>query len=285
MTPTACLIDDKARVWDAGCASLRALCGLGVPIGDTAHFLVQTAGFIRVEIAKRAVHIAFNPHCVTPLAISGLTAFLDRYRSDNGPDVVFCLSVRDDIATPGRVVEIFGSSRQILNRLQFITREVGMPDDERFARRSLSIAEAARDRCLARFLETWRLENGAFNPDAVTPILRSELDGRYWLFERTPERRSYAIGEVGPALRIPDPHFSARLRGTDVNALPDTSCARWLSKTLDEVRRTGRPLYDEVSAHIFWPETGIVARRYRRLMVPWVNLSGRVIITSIIRPY
>ena len=219
------------------------------------------------------------------MAIGGLTTFLHRHRSDNEADAVFCLSIREDIAAPRRIVEIFGSSRQILNRLQFITREIGAPDDERFARRSLSIADATRDHCLARFLKTWRRENGAFNPDAVNPILRSELDGRYWLYERTPERHSYSIVEVGAALRIPDPHFSARLRGTDVNALPDTSCARWLSKALDEVRRTGRPLYDEVSAHIFWPETGIVARRYRRLMVPWVNLTGRVVITSIIRPF
>ncbi len=112
--------------------------------------------------------------------------------------------------------------------------------------------------------------------------LRVETAGRYWIHEKIPHRRSFAITEAGPSLRIPDPNYTTQLRGTDITALPDAGYGRWVLQDFMRAAQTGQPTYDEISAHMFWPETGVIERRYRRLLLPWLNAKGRVVLTSAI---
>lgn len=276
MTPNAkaCLIDDGGRLWDvpphrATAAAQRDL-------------RVETARCIRMYARNQTITIVVAPQAVSPVAISRMVEVLHNRAQRTPGQPVFCLSLLKPSDAAPAAVELYRCVKHVVNRLVFLAREADTRDDQRFIRRNLSSSQTVENSSSARLLAEWRRDNGNYRPDVFVPVLRTETAGRYWIHEKIPHRRSFAITEAGPSLRIPDPNYTTQLRGTDIAALPDAGYGRWVLQDFMRAAQPGQPTYDEISAHMFWPETGVIERRYRRLLLPWLNAKGRVVLTSAI---
>ena len=279
--PKACLIDNTGRVWDTRSRQLRDQFGLEDAIGDIATLLVKTAGCIRIDAVKRAVHISFNPKTVSPVAIGGLMYYLHDQRLHRHPNVVFCLSILEGEASTARVVEVYASIKQAANRLQFLSEEHRHSDQKRFQAHRLSLKFAERSFGLSRVLEAWRAQAAVYETNIIKPILSGDLNNRYCLIGQSHRGCGFTFLEMGSGYRIPFPDYDKRVIGKDLNAIPDTLYAEWLSETYSEVMQKGEPRLEEIAVHIFFPDTGLIARRYRRLLLPWLDKAGRRLLLSV----
>ena len=166
----ACLIDAKGRVWDTHCPELRAQFGLADVAGDVTTTLVQTAGCIRIDANKRAVHIAFNPKTVSPVAIGGMMYFLHDQHLHRLPEIFYCLSILEDQASSSRVVEVYATIKQAANRLQFLSEEHRLSHQNRFKSRPLPLAAAKQDRGLSQLLDAWHTTHARYDANILVPI-------------------------------------------------------------------------------------------------------------------
>ncbi len=277
----ATLIDDKGRAWDARSPLLRAQFGLSDSLGDITIRLIQIAGCIRIDAGKRAVHIAFNPKTVSPVAIGGLLYFVHDQHLHKHHDLVFCLSLLEDVATTARVVEIYTSIKSAANRLQFLSEEHRRGKQKRFESKLLALDRAERIPGFSHLLEAWRKSDAAYDQKTIMPILNSALRDRYCLIGPSYRGNGFAIVEMGSGYRIPLPDFATRTPGLELSAIPDAGYADWLAATYSRVMKLGRPLFEDVAAHIFFPDTGLVQRRYKRLLLPWLGQSGQRLLLSV----
>ena len=268
----ACWIDAHGRVSEAARNhSVAAVSG-------------SAGGCIRIDAIDRVVHIAVSAKAVSPSALAGMMYFLHDYTADYHPNATFCLTDLTSADATGAVVEVFGSIKQTCNRVQFLVDEQSGRQNNRFVSRSLPLSSASRIPVLARVLDAWKTQKGAFNDTILRPILADELEGRYCVLERSKRRSGFAIIEIGAGLHIPYERFTQRFIGADLSSFPDGAYANWLTIAYRNVMDKGAPRYDEISAHIFYPDTGLVARRYRRLLIPWLSGDGRQLLLSINRP-
>ena len=272
---TACLIDERGRVLEARPFSVPPTLDQGAS---------QSPGCIKVAIASRTVHLAFDPGSVSPMAVGGLLYFLHDRGLHRHPGLMFCLSSGAGAGTNGSVVEIFPTLAQAVNRLQFLAEDRNPATHQRFTVDAIDLARARTHRNFARLLGCWRDHAGTFDTAAVMPLLRFDFADRYCLFEPAPERDDFRIVDAGGGLRIPDPHFPVRLPGSGLSGFPDFRYVSWLTETYNKVLRSNEPDYGDIAARIFWPGTGLVTRRYRRLLLPWSAAEGRRLLLSVNRP-
>jgi hypothetical protein len=277
----ATLIDDKGRAWDAQCPSLRAQFGLADNVGDITIALIQMSGCIRIDAGKRAVHIAFNPKTVSPVAIGGLLYFVHDQHLHKHPDVVFCLSLLDDVATSARVVEVYTSIKLAANRLQFLSEEHRLGSQKRFVSKLMPIGIAEQIAGFSHLLEVWRGSNAAYDPTAITPILSAHLGNRYCLIGPSQRGNGFTFLEMGTGYRIPLPDYAKRASGLELSAIPDARYGDWLSSTYALVMKTGRPRFEDITVHVFFADTGLVERRHKRLLLPWLGEAGQRLLLSV----
>ena len=269
---TACLIDETGRVLDVRPQGAQATPGPG---------LSPSTGGITVAIAARSVHLAFDPESVSPVAVGGLLYFLHDLGLHRQTGLMFCLAVRGRTGPTRPVVELFPSLAQTVNRLQFLAEDRNPASHQRFSAAAIDLARARTHRTFARLLACWRDGRGTFDAATVMPLLRRDVSDRYCLLEPAPEYGDFRIVDAGGGLRIPDPQFIARMPGSGLSGFPDFRYVSWLTETYNKVLRSNEPDYGDIVARIFWPGTGVVARRYRRLLLPWSTADGRRLLLSV----
>ncbi len=288
----ACLIDDLGQPWDtaqpAEVERLRARFDIAANTSVPVPYGTRTSGCIWIERTPRLVRITFNPETVRPAAAVKAGALLRGARPDFPTRTAFCLALIDSRISDVLVSEIYASLEQCLNRLTFLIGESAADGQlnytDRFEAKSLKLALARKTPPFARLLESWRERQGVVDLEATLPVWRTELEDRFTLLEKLPLDRGYAFIEMGKALRISWQSFAPRLNGAGLLGMPDARYARWASEPYDGILASGRPIYQQVTALMFWPDTGFVERRYRRLLVPWIDTTGRRLMLSASRP-
>lgn len=286
ISDTACLIDDQGYIWDPRSQLLRRRFRLHDIRGDVATRLVQTAGCISVDVSPRAIRMHFDARNVSRVAIGGLLYFLHDHRLHLSADRVFVLTDigKAGAGIRGRVVEVFRTLGQAMNRLQFLADDQGMANSYRFTAIAIDPQRARYHREFSRLLTCWRTSSGHFDGATIMPLLRYEFADRYLLMEQTPRPNGFRVLEAGAGLRIPDPHFTHRMPGTHISGFPDHRYAAWVTATYAAVSTADQPDYSDVSAQIFWPDSGLVQRNYRRMLLPWRASDGRRFLLSVNRP-
>lgn len=291
-TTTACLIDDQGHAWDTvsseAASRLRShfeLTGSGEVV---APYGPRTRGCLWIDLGKRFVRIALNPETVGPAAVAEADALLRNPKLTFESRTAFCLGLIDDQSADVRLTEIYASLAQSLNRLKFLVNEGAVERettyDDRFEAKPLTLALARRTPMLRHLIETWRMGEREVDLEEALPRWRDELEERFTLLEQLSQGCGYGIIEIGKALRIPWHAYVPRLNGAGLLGMPDARYARWASRPYDAVLASGKPRFEEIAALMFWPNTGLVERRYRRLLLPWLDKAGRRLILSVNRP-
>ena len=303
-TSTARLIDGQGRIWDARSSLLAHAFQLNDQCGDVILQLVDTEGCIHLDLTARRVNVAFNPRTLSPVALCGLLYFLHDHRLHGNPNLAVCLTILGGAAPnpdpdagtdkgPGkgqssrrnsRLVELYRSIGLAANRIQFLIGESQPATLQRFVAQPRAFNPFARSGYFAPLLKLWRTSSGHYDRDALRPVLRQNLKDRFCLIEYLPSRQNFQIAEIGSGLRIPTPRFTSQLAGAALAGFPDDRYVNWLRTSFSKVANTGDAGFEDISAKIFWPETGLVERNYTRLLLPWTTADNRKLILSANRP-
>ena len=118
----ACLIDCQGRVWDQQSAEFQAQLCVGRCAGHAIASLAPPAGSIRIDVAARIVRVAVDPRTVSAAAVTGMITFLGDLPIVRARRCVICLSIAG-CTTSARVVEMFATIKQAVNRLRFLMGE------------------------------------------------------------------------------------------------------------------------------------------------------------------
>ena len=105
-------------------------------------------------------------------------------------------------------------------------------------------------------------------------MLPAPLCDRYVLLTED-DNRELRVCDFGSTMMSRSPQWQRRARGRRVDDMPDWSYGQWVADAYREVKRSGRPLLEEVAAVIDWPELGTLSHAYWRLIVPGAGSGVR----------
>jgi hypothetical protein len=207
---------------------------------------------------------------VSPVAFASLLYWL----SDEPPDRI-CLAILGQQLGH----EVHGSLKQVIERMaRLIEQQQGQ--QPLFTARALSAAALAEDSRFRWLLTNWERSNKRLYWSSFSKEIDRRFAGRFVALQPGKEISELVIERVGTGLRIPDHKWRDSARGTRLADLPDRSYGRWVSKAYLDVLRRGRPRFDDVSAKIYWPQSGRLHCEYRRLILPWIDADGRPLLLS-----
>jgi hypothetical protein len=256
------LIDDRGKVWDAHSYVLRSRLRASVDPGELREFAILNLGFIGLAISKESIRIQVRPVLVTPAALGALYLCLHQCAPERV--VVTCYNGRWQD-------EIIGWHRDGWRR---ITCLLESPENAAhgYSRGAIPVNRLTAENPLRQVLEDpSRLASIVANPAQMLP---ASLSDRYLLLTEDDDAE-LRVCDIGGALMSRSPRWQRRARGRRVDDLPDWNYGRWVAAAYRDVGRSGRPLLEEVTAVIDWPEIGPLSHAYWRLIVPGVGPGSR----------
>jgi hypothetical protein len=264
------IFDDRGQVWEADSLELRQSLYFPAHEPNFALQVVKNLGFIAAERRRQNAIITFRPRTVSPVAFASLLYWL----SDEPPDRI-CLAILSQQLSH----EVHGSLKQVVDRMaRLIEQQQG--EQPLFTARGLSATALSEGSPFRWLLTTWERSNKRLCWSSFSKEVDRRFDGRFVALQPGEEISELVIERVGTGLRIPDYKWRASARGTRLADLPDRSYGRWVSNAYLYVLRTGRPRFDDVSAKIYWPQSGRLHCEYRRLILPWIDADGRPLLLS-----
>jgi hypothetical protein len=76
------------------------------------------------------------------------------------------------------------------------------------------------------------------------------------------------VSDFGRTMMLRSSGWRRGARGLRVDDLPDWHYGQWVADAYRKAARSGRPMLEEISAVIEWPEHGKLSHAYWRLIVP-----------------
>jgi hypothetical protein len=230
--------------------------------GELREFAILNLGFIGLAISKGSVRIQLRPVLTKPAALGALYLWLHQ-------------------CAPERVVvrwyngrwqsEIMGWHRDGWRRITCLLESPEHPTLG-FSRGTIPPDRLSTENPLRHVLEdASRLVSIVANPAQLLP---APLCDRYVLLTED-DNRELRVCDFGSTMMSRSPQWQRRARGRRVDDMPDWSYGQWVADAYREVRRSGRPLLEEVAAVIEWPELGTLSHAYWRLIVPGAGSGAR----------
>lgn len=224
-----------------------------------AHFLMCSAGYVRIIIGSRIVKVVFWEEHVAKAALIGALFFLtERRLSKNLPDAV-------------AIVDLCSDPQITMCR-----------DTETWTRLLGDVAERKANKTL-RFSRSIPLAMSPFYDRVaagreIVQVVASDVDrnhilntlfqGMFMLVRQDRDDGSLSILEMGTALKRYDDSVARRFRGRRLVDGPDQSYGSWVethySKSLDR----DETLADDVDATIAWTAQQPIIHRYSRVVIP-----------------
>jgi hypothetical protein len=236
--------------------------------------VIKNLGFIGAKRWRGSAIVTFRPRTVSPIAFASLLYWL----GDNPPARV-CLAILGD--RPRH--EMHGSVKQLRIRMgQLIEQQQGQ--QPLFVARSRSLAAVSPHSPFRWLLTNWERSNKRLSWQSLSEQADHSFDGRFCVLRPGKEHSEFVIERLGSGLRIPDHEWRASARGTRLADMPDRSYGRWLSEAFFSLLHWGRPQLHDISAKIYWPQSGRIHCEYRRLFLPCIDADGRPWLLSVSSP-
>jgi hypothetical protein len=266
------IFDDQGKVWQANSLEFRR--SLVVPESEP-HFVphvVKSLGLISTVLRRGSVIVTFRPRTVSPVAFASLLYWL----SDEPPHRI-CLALLD--GRPRH--ELYGSFEHVLERLHRLIEARHEQDQPLFTASAVSPGAVTEGSLFRRLLVNWERSNKHLSWRNLSDEVDRRVDRRFGAVRSCKEPSDLVIERIW--LRILDPEWLASARGMRLAVMPDRSYGRWVSEAYLSVLRSGRPQVDDVSAKIYWPQTGRLPCEYRRLILPCIDADGRPYVVGVVR--
>jgi hypothetical protein len=256
------LIDDRGKVWEPHSLALRSRLRASIDDVELREFAILNLGFIGLAISKGTVRIQLRPVLAKPAALGALYLWLHQ-RAPERVVVTWYNGRWQD--------EIIGWHHDGWRRITCLLESPEHPT-QGFSRGTIPLDRLTTENPLRHVLEdASRLASIVANPARMLP---APLCDRFVLLMED-DNRELRVCDFGSTMMSRSPQWQRRARGRRVDDLPDWSYGQWVADAYREVRRSGRPLLEEVAAVIDWPELGTLSHAYWRLIVPGAGSGVR----------
>lgn len=274
--------DEDGRIWPVGSPELRESLGYTVGDFDVAGFAVRCLGWIEIRHQPGRLNLRLAPRVVQPKALDAAYRVL----AASGR-VEVCITVRSGQEW---VDETAPSPEAAVARIEALVNGPSATG-QRFLSIRQPIAVLFRDkqRYLISMLQEARRLLGSDDREAAIRFAAADETGRTSVAIGTTkagERAQWHWAHLGSALRFYSAEDRQRLVGTDIRNSPDSEYCEWCIEAYDRVVAVGEPMIEDVRALVLRRSGPPVESRYRRMLVPLTDRSGRsiVLVTSDFRP-
>lgn len=259
------IFDDRGNCWIIDSRSFRAAFGNAGLCGDAPAFLIEHAGFIGVTLRPAGLVVRFNPGSVAGAAVAGLYQWLRCHCSDR-----LCLAYGGWGETGHMVL---GAGLAAFRRIESLIERARGPQS-RFVSLEERPEALSGVTAFSAMFERWRMNGGIYDEADFRPLLRRFAHDRFILLEPRSAQGDLGIVQAGHGLHIPDRRAHAALQGARLVEMGDSAFASWASGIYRGVLEAGQPRFDQIHARIEWPRTGMVERRYWRMILPCRTRDG-----------
>jgi hypothetical protein len=268
------VFDDQGKAWPADSLEFRQRLLFPENRTDFVPQVVQRLGFISAVRRRTGATVTFRPRRASPVALASLLYWL----SDEPPERI-CLAILDDRLRH----ELYGSLKLAIERMHRLIEAHQEEERPPFTARGLSPSAASDDLPFRWLLTNWERSDKHLSLQNLSGQVDHLFDGRFCAARPGQEPAELVFERLGSGLPVPDPEWRESAHGTRVIDMPDRSYGRWVSQAYLSVLCTGRPEFDDVSAHVYWPQSGRLHCEYRRLILPCVDADGHPYLLSVSR--
>jgi hypothetical protein len=256
------IFDDQGNEWGFRSIELRRRLYCLKYQGNFEADMVRNLGFISIVVMGSTSVISLNSDNAAPAAIGACCYWI----SDKPQKRVLIQFVGENnksILTHSKSEAVRHISRETARRLlgrRLIASDV-----------SPTMLEPRSPAWM--LLDRWS-EMGTETPVAVLlPLVEELMAARYFMVKRT-EIHDLVFDVVGSGLQVPDKDWHKSAVGRTVESQPDKECWEWAARNHHSVLDVGAPKVTDITAEIYWPESGWVQRSYRRLLMPCISADG-----------
>jgi hypothetical protein len=266
---TKSLIDDFGRIWDDNSTELRREFHATNYRGDFAADAIRNLGFVGMANTGNSLHVTLRPAKLSGITFASLMYWLHDQEAER---------VLISFYTDKYHHNILASQTKASNWLCEL-RSLHHIDEKKIISIEQDIASLGEASPLTVALKVWNSSGGTLDKAFILSKLRSRLGGRLVIVE--PKNNDLVMSQIGPGMHWPNESLVTPLEGASVLQHPDPLYGRWVHASYSNVLRSNEPRLDDVDALVTWPSIGESRRRYRRLILPFSEPSGKRLLVGV----
>ncbi len=226
--------------------------------GEFIDYAVRNLGFVGINIFGQSCQIRLRPDFISERTAKALIDWLKRSKTERVVLTSFDRDWRDELLLGSRSMQ----------RIEAVLEHSkgGKPLD--FLSRPISSADLHGRKDLQDILLAWPHLVGSYDARTLIKLLRSVLDERFVVLNRSPDQQRLHFREFGREMFSDQDTWRMCAVGAPIEELPDRAFGRWVSQAYYDVLDNAAPALDAVDAIVNLPGTGRTRRRYRRFILP-----------------
>jgi hypothetical protein len=269
------LIDGNGRAWPDDSWELARRLRRRTIAFDLPGMAVRERGFIHVQPQGNSVRVAVNPRLLARATLGGALYAL----TDRRPSRIMLALVGDH----GWQYEMFPSLWEFAERAEDLAAggALALRAGSLAAERNLRAISLPVFAALRPLVELWNHTRGLCHEDVATTLRHSGLINRT-VIARQPAGASRLICDhFGSAIQMRRPCEALLAVGQDLEAMPDRDYGSWVVETYSAALARRRLRLESVRATLRTSAAATVNVRYDRLLMPWRDASGDMLLFCI----
>jgi hypothetical protein len=246
-------------LWDGVSLALRRKLRSSLAAPALLDFAAREKGCVVLRpCGRRAVEVHHRPSLATPMAVLTAAQWLDRRRWER-------IVLRP---WPGEQQTLFMGERT--DAIPYLVRLMSAAQNTRrgdFHAHQHALSAVASDAALSRIHEAWRAARGSRN-QRLMEIVTEVSQGRY--LEVTPQDGSarLVLDAVGNGYTLYGQGWKSIAVGGRFEDMPDYEYGQWAAQGYRHAFRTGRPIFEDVTAAVRLGSHGRLCLAYQRVILP-----------------
>jgi hypothetical protein len=256
---TTTIIDAEGKVWDGLSSSLRTK--LGYPLAGPLllDLAVKNKGFVVLRrLGPRSLEIRQRPSLVKPIAL--LTAV--QWLTDHDWDRIVLTSWLDRWQT-----SLMGDLSDAVHYLMGLVAAGQSTRQRDFEAHRHDPSIIATDQAFARIQDAWRARRG-LNDRGLIEVVTEASCGRFLEVVPHNDASRLVLGTVGNGYSLYGQAWKSLAVGGRFEDMPDYEYAQWAARGYRDVFRTGKPIFEDITAIIQLHQSGRMRLTYRRVILP-----------------
>lgn len=273
------LIDPSGRWWRWPSQLLAEKLGYPDPDFDLAGYAVRNLGYVWLMVENNVTFLQFRAGSVGGATLGSLKPYLMNAAPAKPVGLVYFAS--------GWMEEVYTEPHSLHRRVVALAalREPRIRD--LFMREASQPEPWAQQQQsgLSQLYALWRDNGGRIGPVVQDFLHRSGLEQRT-VFAEQRDQAGLCVVASGGGFSIYDSFPMHQLIGRPLSEQPDLAYGQWVAQAYADCRDAAAPLVDDIDAIVEAPGHDPRRRRYQRLILPWRDNEGSMIITgsSLMKP-
>jgi hypothetical protein len=221
--------------------------------------MVRHKGFVALRsCGNRAVEIRYRPSLVKPGALLKTVQLLEARAEDRHVVLAW---------TDGWKTALVGKLPAAIAYLTVQAADAQSTRKRDFLSQRHVLHDVGKDAAFGRICDAWHTSRG-LKDQRLIEAMREASCGRFLEVAPQDGASRLVIGAIGEGYSLYGDGWKSVAVGGRFEDMPDYQYARWASQAYREVFRTGRPVFEDITASVKLRHAGRLLLTYRRVILP-----------------